>query len=158
MSTHRIKDSIAVSPKLMSVSAGAFRLWVVLLTKTDSYGIYLSNPSVILGRCLPLLMDKVGTDNISFWMSELVHAQLVHVYVVRRVWYVRYVNYINHNRIPAAKSKFPGPDGKLLNLKTVKSVLKPWDSRKRLSEEIVKCERNSTYPYVVVGGGSPDGI
>jgi hypothetical protein len=147
MSSRRIRETIALSRKLMAISPEAFRLWTVLITQTDDYGIFIANPHVILGRCFPLLMDKVNIADVKQWMAELITAHLVHVYDVNSKWYVRYVNFFKHNKPRNNESKFPGPDGVPMSKRNHLSVVKNWDVRERLESHIIKCERKTGYSY-----------
>jgi hypothetical protein len=147
MSLRRIRETIALSRKLMAISPEAFRLWVVLLTQTDDYGIFIANPHVILGRCFPLLMDKVNIGDVKRWMAELIDAHLVHVYDVDSKWYVRYVGFQGHNPLRNDSSKFPGPEGHPITKKTYKSVVRNWDNRERLESHVRKCEQKTGYSY-----------
>lgn len=147
MSLRRIRETIALSRKLMAISPEAFRLWTILITQTDDYGIFIANPHVILGRCFPLLMDKVNITDVKRWMAELIAANLVHVYDVDSKWYVRYVGFKGHNPLRNDTSKFPGPEGHLITKATYDSVVRNWDDGERLKSHVRKCEQKTGYSY-----------
>lgn len=149
MALRRIRETIATSRKLSSVSAEAFRLWVLMIVQTDDYGIYVAHPSVILGRCFPLAMHKVSADDICKWMRELIDAQLIQVYRVDGKWYARYVRFLGHNPHRSKSSTYPGPEGKKLTSKDTGNVMKKWDIKKHLVTHANKCERMLDCPYLV---------
>lgn len=97
-------DSYTVEP----LSSDAERLFSRLIMKADDYGRYHADPRLVRAGCFPLLVNLRDTD-VSRWLDENRAAGTILVYEVQGRQYLSIVDF--RQRVRAAVSKFPPPDG-----------------------------------------------
>jgi hypothetical protein len=110
MANRLIKDSILTSRSIDQLSAEAERCFYRLLTIADDFGRMDADPRAVLSRAFPLRRE-ITTDQLEGWLSELVAAEIIQIYVVGQRRYACFINWDKWNKPRAQKSKFPDPPG-----------------------------------------------
>jgi hypothetical protein len=103
-----IKESIAQSEKLNSLTDFQFRLWVHLITYVDDYGRGDARPAIIRGTCFPF-RERMTNKDIEKGLAELAGAGCVGLYEVDGRPYLYFPGWERHQRVRQKISKFPGP-------------------------------------------------
>lgn len=97
MSNRIIKESILTSLTMAKLSATAERHFYRLLLTVDDYGCFEALPQIILGRCYPLMMDKIKIKDIESYNKELVKANILKFWVDNGKTYGYFVSFDEHN-------------------------------------------------------------
>jgi hypothetical protein len=106
-----IHQSFRTNPAISNLSAEAERLYTRLITVADDYGYFDGDPRVMLGLCLPLLMEKIRISHVRKWIKDLVKAGLIQLYEIDGRTYGRFPAWEDEQRVYGHKPKFPAPAG-----------------------------------------------
>lgn len=104
-----IKESIAVSEKIASLTDFEFRIWVALITLADDYGRGDARTAIIKGRAFPL-RESVTQKNIDTALHSLASKNCVSLYSVDGRPYFCFPTWSEHQRVRTCKPKYPGPE------------------------------------------------
>lgn len=104
-----IKESIAASEKIASLSDFEFRVWVALITLADDYGRGDARTAIIKGRAFPL-RESVTQKNIDTALHSLASKNCVSLYSVGGRPYFCFPTWSEHQRVRTRTSKYPGPE------------------------------------------------
>lgn len=103
-----LKESEAIN--LLPDAAEAF--FVRLLLSADDYGRFYAHPAILRAHLYPLKLDKVKETDMTTRLHWCREAGLIDIYKVDGKAYVQIRKF--NQRMRAAKSKFPSPDGQML--------------------------------------------
>jgi len=111
MPNRDIKESCRTSPTLAMLSHGAERLFWRLTTFADDWGRMPADPSVVLGACMPRLLEngRVKSKDIGRWLDEMEVAGLISRYCHEGQTYAFFTTWPKHQRVRAKFSKYPAP-------------------------------------------------
>lgn len=104
-----IKESIARSEKISSLTDFQFRLWIHLITYVDDYGRGDARPAIIRGACFPL-RDRVSNKDIEAGIRGLADIGCVSLYTVDGRPYLCLPGWDEHQRVRQKVSKYPSPE------------------------------------------------
>jgi len=104
----RILRDYTDSQRFDGIPAEAERLFVRLLMKADDYGRYHADPRLLKAGCFPLC-DHLRANDLTRWLDELSHRQLILRYEVAGRNYLAIANF--GQRLRLTRAKFPAPDG-----------------------------------------------
>lgn len=104
MPTRYLKPGIRDSEKLDRISALAEVLFYRLIVTVDDFGRYDARPAMVKSQCFPV-RDSVTTAMCDELLSELAHADLIHVYVADGKPFLQMQKWDNKPR--ASESMFP---------------------------------------------------
>jgi hypothetical protein len=104
-------EKVCVSASLARLGAEEERLFYRLLVVCDDFGRFDARPAVLLGRCFPLMLDRVAEEDVAYWLGGLEAAGLVVLYAVEDRPYLQVVTWGSYQRLRAKRSKFPAPNG-----------------------------------------------
>jgi len=151
-----LHESICTSESLSHVSESAELLFYRLLVNADDYGRFDARPAVIRARCFPLRLHEWPEERVLATLGELEAAGVVVAYQAEGHGYGAFVNWRRFQRIRAARSKFPSPDGELL---TGDGGLLTEDSDSRLARAPAGAfDSDSDSRVVGVGGSGGEGF
>jgi hypothetical protein len=91
------------------ITAEAERLFLRLIMKADDYGRFHADPRLIKAACFPLL-ENLRTNDLSRWLDELSHRQLILRYEAEGRKLLAIANY--GQRLKNSRAKFPPLPGK----------------------------------------------
>jgi hypothetical protein len=103
-------EKICVSDTLAELEPEAERFFYRLLVQCDDYGRFDARPAVLLGRCFPLMLHRVGEGDVAAWLERLQAVGLVALYSVDGHPYLQVATWATYQRMRAKHSKFPGPE------------------------------------------------
>ena len=102
-----IKPEILEDQKAAALPHDTWRLFVSLLLLADDYGNLSAHPAQILGAAFWAHDDA----DVPRMLRELVEADLVQLYTVRRQRFAHIVGWKKHQKVDhPGKPLFPGPD------------------------------------------------
>ena len=105
-----LSDGVLTSETINALSAEEELFFYRLLLVVDDFGRFDARPTVIRARCYPMRVDAISTDMVAAWLHALVAAELVQLYRGEdQREYLVLSKWKKHQRIRAAKSKFPAP-------------------------------------------------
>jgi hypothetical protein len=94
------------------ISAEAERLFIRLICKADDFGRFHADPRLIKAACFPLV-ETIRANDLSRWLDELSHRQLILCYESGGRKLLAIVNY--GQRLKQSRAKFPAPGGESEN-------------------------------------------
>jgi len=103
-----IRDVGLTSRKLAAVSDWGERLYWRLYQAVDDFGRFYADPSIILARCCPLMLDHKTVADVKTGRDLLASVGLIVLYEVAGEAYLQVTKFDQRTR--AGKSKFPPPD------------------------------------------------
>lgn len=110
-----IRESITTSDSWDRLSFAAEAFCTRLITVVDDYGRQDARPSVLRAKCFPLKLAEVSESKIARWLSELIEARLVVVYVGEHGGqYLQFVNWTKYQNVRARESRFPAPPDQMI--------------------------------------------
>lgn len=137
-----IKESIRTSYEINELSPDAEVSFYRLLTYADDYGRFPSDIRILQSQLFPL-KASVRSKDFDTWVSELVNADLVRLYIGDdNKPYGFFPTWEDHQNIRNQRSKYPEPEGDLFESLT--SQLKAIDNRRnQLKSTDINCTRES---------------
>lgn len=102
-----IKESIAESEKIASLTDFEFRVWIALITMADDLGRGDARPAIIKGRAFPL-RDGITFKNIDVALHGLASKGCISLYTVGGRSYFCFPTWGEHQRVRDCKPKYPG--------------------------------------------------
>lgn len=102
-----IKESIAESDKIASLTDFEFRVWIALITLADDLGRGDARPAIIKGRAFPL-RDGITFKNIDGALHGLASKGCISLYTVGGKPYFCFPTWSEHQRVRDCKPKYPG--------------------------------------------------
>jgi hypothetical protein len=109
MPTRMLHEKICDSVTLAELTGDEERLFHRLVVKADDYGRFHAHPSLLLGACFPLLIEKISVEQVRAWRDRLADVGLIALYSVDGREYLRFLTWVNYQRQRGSKSKFPPP-------------------------------------------------
>ena len=109
MPSRIIRESCRSSPTLARLSHGAERLFWRLTTVADDFGRFEASAMVIRADCFKMMLDRITLVQVRRWYDELVIGGLVRAYIVEGKEYGEFITWSRHQRVRAARSKYPSP-------------------------------------------------
>jgi hypothetical protein len=110
-----IRESITTSNSWDRLSYAAEAFCTRLITVVDDYGRLDARPSVLRAKCFPLKLAEVSESKIARWLSELIEARLVVVYVGEHGGqFLQFVNWTKYQNVRARESRYPAPPDHLI--------------------------------------------
>lgn len=103
-----IRDVGLTSRKLAAISDFGERLYWRVYQAVDDFGRFHADPALVLGRCFPLMMDKLKLPRLQGGLAELASVGLIVIYSVNGDDILQITKF--DQRVRAARSKFPPPD------------------------------------------------
>jgi len=110
MPNRLMKESICTSESIDGLSDKAEIFFYRLIVQCDDYGRFDGRTSIIRSRCFPLKADTIKDKYIEKYLSELVSAGLIYLYVHDDKRYIAMTGWAKHQQIRSKKSKYPEPD------------------------------------------------
>lgn len=111
MPTRLLYEKICDSATLAELTGDEERLFHRLVVKADDYGRFHAHPSLLLGACFPLLIEKLEVAQVRAWRDRLADVGLIRVYEVEGREYLQLVTWGEYQRQRGSKPKFPPPLG-----------------------------------------------
>jgi hypothetical protein len=106
---NRILRNWTDSMRFENISADAERLFTRLIMQADDYGRFHAEPRLIKAGCFPL-QDQIRPNDLTRWLEELSHRQLILRYEVSGRAFLAIINF--GQRLKQSRAKFPPPAGK----------------------------------------------
>ncbi len=107
-----LREGILESEAVCSLQWGAEVFYRRLMSVVDDYGRFHATPKLLRANLYPLQIDKVSDADIGKWLTQVVEAGLVSVYPAADG--KRYVQIMKFGQQVRSKSKFPEPDGSIV--------------------------------------------
>lgn len=104
-----MRDQARFSRQLASLSHPAERLFWRLILVADDYGRFRGEPVAVLTAAYPVSADRYRVADCAAWLAELVKAGLVQTYSENGHHYAWMIAWATHQRVRAARSKYPKP-------------------------------------------------
>jgi DnaD/phage-associated family protein len=104
-----LKETICTSDTLAAISAEAERLWWRIVAQADDFGRFDARPETIRGQCLTAMINKVTSDHVVGWLTELQESGLLHLYQTDGKPYLQITTWDKHQHRRSRFSKFPAP-------------------------------------------------
>lgn len=104
-----LHEKICDSATLAELTGDEERLFHRLVVKSDDYGRFHAHPSLLLGACFPLLIEKISVEQVQKWRDRLAEVGLIALYTVDGREYLQFVTWQNYQRKRDSKPKFPPP-------------------------------------------------
>lgn len=108
MPTRLIRDGILESEAVCSLSWAAEVFYRRIMSAADDYGRFSASPKLLRAACYPLQIDKVSDSDIGKWLTQVVEAGLVRVYLAQDG--KRYLQIEKFGQQVRSKSKCPAPE------------------------------------------------
>src|SRR4051812_39727061 len=109
MPTRMLHEKICDSVTLAELTGDEERLFHRLVVKADDYGRFHAHPSLLLGACFPLLIEKISVEQVREWRDRLADVGLIALYSVDGREYLQLVTWEAYQRQRGSKPKFPPP-------------------------------------------------
>lgn len=123
MPSRLIKDSIFSSPNFNRLSLEAQSHFYRLLLTADDHGCMEVTPAVLLGKCYPLMADKIKMKQVEKWNQELKQQDIIRVWEQDGRMYGIFPRFAKHNRTRHLhRRKTPSPPDALLCRETSSNV------------------------------------
>ncbi|MFY2843592.1 hypothetical protein ACOTJF_18040 [Achromobacter ruhlandii] len=107
MPVRLIRDGILTSERVCSLGWATEVFYRRLMSVVDDYGRYYAKATLLRAACYPLQLNKVSDSDIEKWLTQVVEAALVRVYLAKDG--KRYLEILDFNQRIQSKSKFPEP-------------------------------------------------
>lgn len=104
-----LHEKICDSVTLAELTGDEERLFHRLVVKADDYGRFHAHPSLLLGACFPLLIEKIDVSTVRAWRDRLAEVGLISLYTVDGREYLQLVTWEAYQRQRGSKPKFPPP-------------------------------------------------
>lgn len=148
-----IKESITTSETLAALSLEENAVFFFLTVVCDDFGLYDARPLVIKNKVFSVRND-VTVAKIERWLRRLVDVELIQMFEVDGRPFFQMLTFRKHQTQRAEKSKFPGPDGRIIEEKLPKKtqlVHKPLDNT---TEQPLKPVNEVVNPQADVSNGN----
>ena len=106
-----MKESICTSETIDQLSAFEETFFYRLMVNCDDYGLMDARPVILKSRLFPL--KEIRVQQIEDALRKLTSAELVSTYEVNGKPFLMMNTWDKHQRIRAARGKYPGPDGSI---------------------------------------------
>ena len=107
-----LKESICGSETIDKLNYFEEVFFYRLIVNCDDFGLMDARPAILKGRLFPL--KEIRLQQIEDALRKLTSAELVSTYEVDGKPFLMMNTWDRHQQARAAKSKYPGPDGKYL--------------------------------------------
>lgn len=109
-----LRDGINSSARINALSPGAEILYRRLMSVVDDFGRFHASPVTVRGACWPTCPEKVNHSEVVEWLQECTSGPrpLIVLYSIEGCRYLQISDFKQQTR---TKSKFPGPDIKMIS-------------------------------------------
>lgn len=108
MGNRILKESICTSEKISRLSDFEFRLYIGLITQADDYGCCDGRTAIVRNFVFPL-REGVSAARVEKALQRLVEVDAIRFYEVNGQRYLRFPNWLEHQRLRSHNPRYPQP-------------------------------------------------